>query len=357
LQLEALEAKSTKSGAVKKSARLQIKSQIMSGLKSANDFRNGIKEKAIVLKINDVNFSTKAVMTEADSLTGDVIAPTRVPGIIYQPQEDIKPRDIMQVFSTDSNVVGYTEETLYTNLADVVEENPSNGKNESSLTLEFKRAEVETIAHLFRLSTQMFDDLEGAANYLSLRLVDGLTDAESTQILYGTGTAPDLDGWADFATPFISGLLAGVTDPTEFDVIQKCILILRLAKYRPDFVMVDPNGFDSMVSAKDGEGRYLFEANVRMGNVPMSVRGIPIFESTYVQPDDFFVGTLGLNGAFPAAALHDRKSVEVRFFEEDRDNVQKNLITVRGEQRLAQTAYRPQGIIYGNFVTALAPYI
>jgi HK97 family phage major capsid protein len=62
-------------------------------------------------------------------------------------------------------------------------------------------------------------------------------------------------------------------------------------------------------------------------------------------------------GAFNSAAfLFERQGITVEFFDQDRDNVQKNLVTVRIEERIACVTQRPEGIVYGEFATWLGNY-
>jgi hypothetical protein len=75
-----------------------------------------------------------------------------------------------------------------------------------------------------------------------------------------------------------------------------------------------------------------------------------VVESTAVTTDDFFVGAFGMAGI---VQMFQRQGITVELFEEDRDNVPRNLITVRVEERLALPIFRPKGIQYGDFTTAL----
>src|SRR5690554_2496202 len=52
-------------------------------------------------------------MTQGDSLTGEVIAPTRIPGIIHDPDRQVHVRQFLQTATTDSNAIRYVVEDGY----------------------------------------------------------------------------------------------------------------------------------------------------------------------------------------------------------------------------------------------------
>jgi hypothetical protein len=52
--------------------------------------------------------------------------------------------------------------------------------------------------------------------------------------------------------------------------------------------------------------------------------------------------------------LFVRQGITLEFFEQDADNVTKNFVTVRVEERIALAVYTSQSIVYGSFAAALA---
>ena len=55
-----------------------------------------------------------------------------------------------------------------------------------------------------------------------------------------------------------------------------------------------------------------------------------------------------------AAQLWVRENAGVEFFEQDSDNVQKNFITVRVQERVAFATYLPNALCRGTFSTVIA---
>ena len=54
-------------------------------------------------------------------------------------------------------------------------------------------------------------------------------------------------------------------------------------------------------------------------------------------------------GAFNMGAqVFDREDANVQVSTEDGDNFTKNLVTIRGEERIALAVFRPQSFVYGD---------
>jgi HK97 family phage major capsid protein len=81
----------------------------------------------------------------------------------------------------------------------------------------------------------------------------------------------------------------------------------------------------------------------------MFIMGVPVYAINGVVVGDFFVGDFALG-----SQLFVRQGVTLEFFEQDADNVTKNFVTVRVEERIALAVYTTQSIVYGTFAAALA---
>jgi HK97 family phage major capsid protein len=77
--------------------------------------------------------------------------------------------------------------------------------------------------------------------------------------------------------------------------------------------------------------------------------GIPVMVNTAMAADEFIVGNFSTG-----AQLWVRENVSVEFFEQDSDNVQKNFITVRVQERIGFTTYLPNAFCRGAFSTVIA---
>ena len=91
-------------------------------------------------------------------------------------------------------------------------------------------------------------------------------------------------------------------------------------------------------------GEYNLPPNtVVVVNGQLTIGGAVVVGAPNVPQGEFLV--------FDPAATEfiSRMSPEVRFFEQDRDNVIKNLITVRAEERILAIVYDETGVVSGSF--------
>ena len=90
-----------------------------------------------------------------------------------------------------------------------------------------------------------------------------------------------------------------------------------------------------MIQRKNADGDYIFPQQVVFGNQMPRVMGVPIVATNAINGtdgnvDDFLVAD------FPQlTTLFDREGMSVRFYEQDQDNVVKDLVTVQISGRLA----------------------
>src|SRR5690606_17250247 len=90
------------------------------------------------------SMAVKAAITEGTGSGADLIVPQRVPGVVAPPMQRLTIRDLLSWGRTTSNSVEFVRESGFTNNANVVSENPSDGKPESNITFEMDSAPVVT---------------------------------------------------------------------------------------------------------------------------------------------------------------------------------------------------------------------
>jgi HK97 family phage major capsid protein len=113
--------------------------------------------------------------------------------------------------------------------------------------------------------------------------------------------------------------------------------------------MINVSDWYNLLLLKDQDGQYLMPEAFRFGAQAPRIAGVPLIGTTAITAGDFLVGDFAMG-----TQIFDRQQVNIRFFEQDSDNVQKNLTTVRVEERLTLANYRPSAFVYGNFAAALA---
>lgn len=278
----------------------------------------------------------KAVATKP---AGDMNPEYRA-GITGYANRKVNARQLFAVGSTSSDAVRFVKESGYTNGAGIKQEGIKAG--ESTFTIAQDTALVKTIATYLVISKEMLSDVEGMASYLSNRVPAKLSEKEDAEVLFGTG---DLKGVATTAVPFANTtLVLGTTaTPNEYDVLRVGVNMVAVADYAASAILIHPTDKTKLELLKDSTGHYIFQS----GN--MNVAGVPVLESTAMAEGKFLVGDFRMG-----AEIKERAGVTLNYYPQDADNVQKGLVTIGIEERIALPVYHNGAFVSGDFVSAKA---
>lgn len=125
--------------------------------------------------------------------------------------------------------------------------------------------------------------------------------------------------------------MPGRTGPRDFtglDAIRRSAAVITMAGYNPSHVILHPLDYDDILGMKDKQGRYLF--GDPSGAADSVVWGLQPCVSPEVTQGKFMVVDPLMGGT-----VYDRTGLELQAFPQDGDNVQKNLVTIRAEKRVA----------------------
>lgn len=289
--------------------------------------------------VGKVKIETKAVstITSASDSAGGTVARDRRPEIVALPQRKFVVRDLVAPGTTESNLVEYPRHVARQLNAAVVAEGAA--KPQSDEQFELRQAPVRTIAHWMRLSRQVLDDSSQLMSFIDGELRYGLNLVEEQEMLLGDGTGQHLFGIIPQSTPFAAPFV--VQDGTELDQLLLSIAQVEAALYPADAIVVNPIDWRRMQAIKDADGRYIGSGPF-VAQVPVAWN-LPIVTSLAIAPNNFLVGAFRYG-----AQVFDRLEPEVLISNEDNDNFTKNLVTVRGEERLAFAVKRPDAFVYGQ---------
>lgn len=265
-------------------------------------------------------------------------------GIIAPGLQRLTIRDLLAPGSTSSNNVEYTRETGFTNNAAPVAEGAD--KPYSDITFELENAPVRTIAHLFKASRQILDDAPALRSYIDARARYGLQLKEEAQLLYGNGSGQNLFGIVPQASPF-SQSTAGIAALTGIDRIRLALLQAVLAEFPATGIVLHPIDWAGIELTKDLEGRYII-GNPANGTTPR-LWNLPVVETPAMAQDQYLVGAFSLG-----AQIFDRMAIEVLVSTENDKDFEKNLVSIRCEERLALAVYRPEAFVTGSISGAAA---
>lgn len=282
-----------------------------------------------------VRVDIKAITTVA--MTG-LVVPDRSPGIQALPERRMTVRDLLTPGRTNSNSIQYWQETGFTNAADAVSEGTT--KPESTITGELKIANVATIAHIMIAAKQIIEDAPALQSHIDGRLRYGLAYEEEVELLLGDGSGTQLLGIIPQATAYSAEFAPEMQQ--RIDAIRLALLQSELALFPASGMVLNPIDWARIELTKDNEGRYIFTAPQEQTNPRLW--GRPLVSTPAMTVTKFLVGAFKLG-----AQIFDREDANVELSTEDGDNFKKNLVTLRGEERLALAVYRPEAFIYGTF--------
>lgn len=278
----------------------------------------------------------------ASNLTGSYfIQPDVRAGVVVKPYNQVHMRDILPLGRTASNVIRHVRDNGGEGGPTTVAAGAEKPQMDRDLSIE--DASVRKIATWLRIPEEMIEDIPYLTSFITNIGTEEVMAVEDTQILYGDGTGQNLSGLFTNATAFAAGTSV-LPAPNEFDVLRAARKQMRTLKRTPSFALVSPSDYFTMTSAKDLNNNYILLGGGN-GLVP-TLDGVPIIEMNQVADGDFLVGDRN------AAEIVFRSNVNIRFYDQDRDNAIKNMVTIVIEERLALPIYYVSGFIKGTFDTA-----
>ncbi|HHL2712618.1 TPA: phage major capsid protein [Yersinia enterocolitica] len=273
-----------------------------------------------------------------------VVEPQRLPGIDTAPKQRLFIRDLIAPGRTGSPAIFWVQQTGFTNAAKVVPE--GTAKPYSGIEFATKITPVTTIAHMFKASKQIMDDFAQLQSTVDAEMRYGLKYVEEQEILFGDGTGAHLHGIVPQATAFAAAF--SVAQQNGIDDLRLAMLQAQLARFPASGHVLHFIDWAKIELTKDTLGRYIL-ANPT-GLTGPTLWGLPVVATETAA----FKGKF-LTGAFNAAAqLFDREDANVVISTENADDFEKNMISIRCEERLALAVKRPEAFIYSSFTPPAA---
>ncbi|MDH0117380.1 phage major capsid protein [Rhizobium pusense] len=298
-----------------------------------SSYRGMIKVKADRAAITSANTTVGAGRSQGTSL----VPGARVPGIFGLPERQLTIRDLVMPGQTSSSSIEYVKETGFTNNAAPVAE--TTAKPYSDLTFDMTSSPVRVLAHLFKASRQILDDAPALRSYIDGRARYGLRFVEENQLLNGSGTGQNLHGLVPQATAFNPAFAA--SDETAIDRLRLAVLQVVLAEYPATAFVLNPIDWAKIELTKDAGGNYII--GNPQGSLTPTLWNLPVVSTQAMAAGEFLTGAFSF-----AAQIFDRMDIEVLLSSENVDDFEKNLFTIRAEERLAFAVYRPESFVTGD---------
>lgn len=251
-------------------------------------------------------------------------------------------RDIIPIGSTSKDTIKYPKEGAKTGTGPA-----SWGRGATIAATDPKPAfepnfsvystAVEWIAGTMRLPVEMLADLPFLTSYLQNFARLELLEAEDDQLLNGNGVSPELDGIIPNASAYDGSKTILIEQIVDANLRQLGVLNTAAT----DVLLNPAEIVDLILNKASGSGEY-DNPNGVIGfvNGQLQIAGLAVRKTNRITAGEFLLGN------FSHAQIFQRLAPQLRFFEQDQDNVMKNLVTVRIEERLALAILKPSFIHY-----------
>lgn len=295
-------------------------------------------------KMSPVTMERKAIVN-ATGASQPLVPSDRLAGIMMPGLRRLTIRDLIPSIPTDSNLVEFCRELVFTNNAGpqggttspTVAGGEGEAKRESAITFELANAAVITIAHFIAASRQVLKDAKQLRGYIDTRLEYGLKLEEENELLNSAGTSGELNGLRNQQTAFAYSQ----TNQTDLDTILRAFLQVSLSYYEASAVILHPTDWASIMLSKDTTGRYLFSD-------PHSMEAPRVWGKTVLATPTMPANAFQCGAYDMAAGIYDNEQVSIRMSDQHADFFTRNLVAILCEERLALAMYRAAAIVGGT---------
>lgn len=349
LELNALrEAEKTIKSAMGELEQHIAQMPLQNALKAAQSFGQQLISAEVLKDINSsiqgnkrISVPVQAALISTGVAEG-IVEPHRLPGIDVAPKQRLFIRDLIAPGKTQSPAIFWVQQTGFTNKAAVVPENTT--KPYSDIEFATKITPVTTVAHMFKASKQILDDFSQLQSLVDAEMRYGLKFVEEQEILFGDGSGAHLHGIIPQASKYKAEF--SVEKQNGIDDLRLAMLQSQLARFPASGHVLHFIDWAKIELTKDSLGRYIL-AN------PASLTGPTLWGLPVVATETAAFKGKFLTGAFNAGAqLFDREETNVVISTENADDFEKNMISIRCEERLALAVKRPEAFVYGDFTVA-----
>lgn len=349
LELNALrEAEKTIKSAMGELEQHIAQMPLQNALKAAQSFGQQLISAEVLKDINSsiqgnkrISVPVQAALISTGVAEG-VVEPHRLPGVDVAPKQRLFIRDLIALGKTQSPAIFWVQQTGFTNKAAVVPENTT--KPYSDIEFATKITPVTTVAHMFKASKQILDDFSQLQSLVDAEMRYGLKFVEEQEILFGDGSGAHLHGIIPQASKYKAEF--SVEKQNGIDDLRLAMLQSQLARFPASGHVLHFIDWAKIELTKDSLGRYIL-AN------PASLTGPTLWGLPVVATETAAFKGKFLTGAFNAGAqLFDREETNVVISTENADDFEKNMISIRCEERLALAVKRPETFVYGDFTVA-----
>ena len=293
----------------------------------AEAFEEHFNEIKAVRKGNGAKLELKAVgtMTAAANLSGNVIATyDNTPAV--RGRRKITMRDLVPVINSSTGVWKFYRQRTPVGEGSLGFQTTHGAlKAQMDYDLDEVTVTADYLAAFVRFAKQMAQDLPFLQNFIANELVEDYKRAETDAFL-----------------PTLTAAASAVAVTSGANVAEKIIdniAVLLASDWDPSAIVTTAANWAAVLKTKPND--YSIPGGVQIG-LDGSIRfiGLPLVASNNMAAGKTLIGD------FTKANIIQTEGLSVNFYEQDSDNVQRNLITAKVEARVALAILRPDAFVY-----------
>lgn len=296
-------------------------------------FTKGQSGSEVKIELKDMNFDDFSG-TSYDTYTTD-----HRQDVFVQPYAPIWLRNLFPSATTEKGAIFYLRANGSTGTAAIWDGRADTPADKASVEFLFESVTetVEWIAAITRIPREMLDDAAFLRTFIPNRLMYGPTGIMTAENNYIFNKLTDSANSVTY-----NGTR---TNPVE-KIYDAALGQLRDNYYNPSYILMNNRDMVNLIALNKASSSGIYDLPPGMmvvinGN-QLYIGGLPVIGMPQFGSGEFVV--------FDSRAIQfvSRLSPEVRVFEQDRDNVPKNLITFRAEERVALLVFDKKAVITGT---------
>jgi len=217
-------------------------------------------------------------------------------------------------------------------------------KNQRTYTYTSRTDNLSKVTGFIKLSEEMMEDLDFVVSDINNRLVVDVDLDKQSQLISGDGTGTNLQGLLN-RTGIQTETAANAAD--NADALYRAITKIQTATgRRADAIVLHPMDYQKLRLMKDANGQYM-GGGFFQGQYGAGVNAIdqPIWTKRVVQSSEIPQGT-AIVGAFrQGGTVYTKGGMRIAATNTNEDDFIKNMVTVRGEERIALAVRLPEAFV------------
>jgi len=210
----------------------------------------------------------------------------------------------------------------------------NNVKPESTLHTRNVTAYIELIAHLFRISKQMLDDVPGLQAEINSMGLRGLQALKEYKLLYGTGTSNTILGFMNH-TGVQAYSQATTGDLGRMEAFRHLVTMLENVGAQATAAIANPNDWELYETSVGLDEHFMLPGGA--AGSPPSLWRVPLTTTRWIEPGKILMGDFA-----DGARLLQREGAQLSFADQDGDDFSYNRLAMRFEERLGLAITRPE---------------